>query len=212
MRAGAADGRDAYDFSHAPPPPGGYATISFLTDGGAPLLADWRAIDREGQRWAMELRTDQVGRGYRVQLAPEQSLPEGWILAAIDDDGRELTDVTGGGALSGPVPSTSTRRSWTLAAGSRAYVETVQNDVRVAFDASITDFAFSPPIPRPVRRGQEARFEFRLPVATRAIVEIFDVAGRHVATPLDPVLERGAHDVMWNGRDGEGRFVAAGGR
>ncbi len=46
--------------------------------------------------------------------------------------------------------------------------------------------------------------------ATRALLEVYDPAGRLVATLVDRKLEPGDHSVVWEGRDGRGRRVASG--
>jgi flagellar hook assembly protein FlgD len=39
---------------------------------------------------------------------------------------------------------------------------------------------------------------------------VFDLRGARVNTLLDGTLEAGERDVAWDGRDGQGRTVAAG--
>jgi hypothetical protein len=51
---------------------------------------------------------------------------------------------------------------------------------------------------------------FELPVATHAVVEVFDVRGRSVKRLLDRHLAAGRHDVVWDGRDRRGRSAASG--
>jgi hypothetical protein len=46
---------------------------------------------------------------------------------------------------------------------------------------------------------------FRLHEPGQALVEIFDVAGRHVATLTDHRTQAGMHEVVWNGRTTSGR-------
>jgi hypothetical protein len=44
----------------------------------------------------------------------------------------------------------------------------------------------------------------------RVRIELYDLAGRHVATLLDEVRPAGRVDVMWDGRDAAGRAAASG--
>jgi hypothetical protein len=53
-------------------------------------------------------------------------------------------------------------------------------------------------------------FRLGLPRAARARLEIFDVRGRLVATPLDRALPPGWHDVKWTRVDSRGKGVASG--
>jgi hypothetical protein len=66
-----------------------------------------------------------------------------------------------------------------------------------------------PAAPNPFRAATDLRFA--LPAPARARLEVFDVAGRRVATPVaDELLPAGAHVVAWDGRDASGRRVASG--
>jgi YVTN family beta-propeller protein len=63
--------------------------------------------------------------------------------------------------------------------------------------------------PNPFRDRTSLRFQ--VPDATsRVRLEIYDVAGRRVATPLDRPVTRGEHLVGWSTRDAQGRPVAPG--
>ncbi len=63
-------------------------------------------------------------------------------------------------------------------------------------------------VPNPFLPG--TRIDFRLPAAAAVRLEIFDTAGRKVATLVDGTLVEGLHSVAWNGRSSAGRRVAAG--
>jgi hypothetical protein len=54
------------------------------------------------------------------------------------------------------------------------------------------------------------RIGFGLPTNGWVKIDIFDVAGRHVAKLLDEDQTPGYHRVMWNGQDSQGRRVAPG--
>lgn len=51
---------------------------------------------------------------------------------------------------------------------------------------------------------------FYLPRGSHVRLEVYDVAGRLVATLLDGVRPAGRHAVSWNGQDGSGRTAASG--
>ena len=55
-----------------------------------------------------------------------------------------------------------------------------------------------------------ATIAFVLEKDARATIEIFDVAGHRVTTLLDRRMERGSHDVSWNGGDDRGSIRASG--
>ncbi|MBZ0269308.1 hypothetical protein K8I85_14235 [bacterium] len=63
--------------------------------------------------------------------------------------------------------------------------------------------------PNPFADNTSLRFQMDRN-ATRVRLEVFDVAGRRVAVPLDAPMTRGAHIVGWNTRDESGNAVAPG--
>jgi hypothetical protein len=213
-REGAGPDKDAFDLADAPVPPGGYASVSFAREEGDPLLTDWRSPEEEGPVWSLVFRTDRAGEPYRIRLIEERPLPEGWLLVAVDEDGAETADLTGGGVLLGEAGSTALVRRWTLTAGPPAVVnETVEDlveEIRETAAREITAFAFAGPFPNPSRPAAGTTFELLVPRDTRATVEIWNVAGRRIRTLLDGPAPRGAHALRWDGRDEAGRRVASG--
>ncbi len=76
--------------------------------------------------------------------------------------------------------------------------------------ASDATFAldFAAPSPNPVRDA--ARLAFTLPVAGAVRVDVLDVTGRRVATPVDGGYAAGAHVLRWDARDDAGHALAPG--
>lgn len=68
--------------------------------------------------------------------------------------------------------------------------------------------ALAPPMPNPSSGTTSIRFT--LPHAGRVAVRIVDVGGRSVRSLAQGHHPAGAHAVVWDGRDGSGRRVAAG--
>lgn len=62
--------------------------------------------------------------------------------------------------------------------------------------------------PNPARGA--VRLAFSLPLPEDVDARVFDVAGREVRRLHRGTLAAGAHELAWDGRDGEGREVAAG--
>ncbi|MCA9753404.1 MAG: T9SS type A sorting domain-containing protein, partial [Gemmatimonadetes bacterium] len=210
VRADATSDRDAFDLPHAPHPPAGYALASLLTENGPALRTDWRARSDDGATWQLRFETDRVGENWRVELAPEGDLPDGWRLLAWPENGGAPIELTEGGELTGVATSTRTVRTWTLAAGTPEFLGQVEDDVRDTIVAGISELAFGRAFPNPSRAGEGTSFEFRVPRATTARVAIFDVSGRLVSTVLDGRIEPGIHTLRWNGRDARGSRVASG--
>ena len=64
------------------------------------------------------------------------------------------------------------------------------------------------PAPNPSRGS--ADFVLRSPVRGRALLAVYDLVGRRLATLLDREIEPGVHHIPWMGRDGAGRAVPTG--
>ena len=63
--------------------------------------------------------------------------------------------------------------------------------------------------PNPFRASTDLRFA--LPVDSQVSLEVYDVTGRLVASPVrDERYPAGPHAVSWDGRDASGRPVASG--
>jgi hypothetical protein len=66
----------------------------------------------------------------------------------------------------------------------------------------------SPPSPNPFNPSTELAFSLDQPRSVR--LSVFDAAGRELAVLADGHRESGRYTVHWNGRDQQGRPVAAG--
>lgn len=82
-------------------------------------------------------------------------------------------------------------------------------------DASVTGIGEGPdpgfgarPVPNPCRGATE--FVVRAPERGRAVLAVFDLGGRRLATVLDREIEPGVQRVSWTGRDDAGRPATAG--
>jgi hypothetical protein len=84
---------------------------------------------------------------------------------------------------------------------------TVQQNVDVRTEVADA-LEFAPPVPNPVR--DLARLSFALPQPGVARLEVFDLAGRRVATLAEGDLVAGRHVRGWDLRDDGGRRVASG--
>lgn len=68
--------------------------------------------------------------------------------------------------------------------------------------------ALAPAMPNPFRAGTALMLS--MPEPGRALVEVYDVAGRRVRTLEQGVLTAGEHTLRWDGRDERGAPVASG--
>lgn len=100
-----------------------------------------------------------------------------------------------------------------VAAGHGAPVTMAQATVGTSVSSvddgtGIPAFRLAGAAPNPFSGRTTIRFE----TAARGPVrlDLYDIAGRHVRTLVDAVLEAEAHQAVWNGRDDRGATVAAG--
>jgi len=74
------------------------------------------------------------------------------------------------------------------------------------------DFALAQSTPNPFRlsTGARAKISFALTQAAAVHLHIYNVLGQEVAELLNASREVGKHEVLWNGRDAQGRLVPSG--
>ena len=58
--------------------------------------------------------------------------------------------------------------------------------------------------------SKDTRVSYSVPAPGRAVVEVYDVAGRRVATLVDGHVDAGEHEAVWDGIGGDGLRVASG--
>jgi hypothetical protein len=84
----------------------------------------------------------------------------------------------------------------------------VVDPVSVGEPALPTVFALRAAVPNPSRVG--TRIAFDLPEESPVSLGVFDVAGRLVRTLLGESRPAGVHEVVWDGRDEQGKRVSPG--
>ena len=75
-------------------------------------------------------------------------------------------------------------------------------------DDAVTTMALGPGAPNPFTA--ETALQFSLPTREHAVVEVYDVSGRLVATLVDGSMPAGVNPVVWDGRDNQGAPAASG--
>jgi hypothetical protein len=206
VRPGATSSRDAFDFADPPAPPAGYATASFLSSDGIPLLTDFQSAGGHGAQWTLTFRSDRRGEPFRIAFEPDRPLPAGWRMIAIEGHGLRETDLGASPVVSGVVVSDSFERTWTIAAGDESHL----NAARTLAASGATQFILGDAVPNPVSRGAAVSIDLEVPRASRTEIRVYDVAGRIVRTLSDGMRAQGAFRITWDGKDDGGRNVAAG--
>jgi hypothetical protein len=80
--------------------------------------------------------------------------------------------------------------------------------IDVRDEATPSALVVEPNLPNPFQRGTS--FAFSTPTDGHVRLEVYDLTGRRVATPVDRELPAGPHAVHWNGRGEGGSLLAPG--
>jgi hypothetical protein len=98
----------------------------------------------------------------------------------------------------------------TLASGTDIYAQRVGREYFTAIPEELVDrgTALSQNRPNPFRPSTTLSYD--LPSSSHVLLQIFDLAGRLVACPVNAVQDAGPHSVVWDGTSDAGERVAAG--
>ncbi len=201
--------------------PGSVAVALFVTTGftgpsGAPsnTLANdtfWKSDEvfiSMGDSATAKLDFDNV-QGYSLSDNPfphtagDQSVPDGTAGVAINTFDRLQVSAIGWEVRSGGGPADAsliiTPRGATVG----------QDPVGVESNPELPmEFRFFQNVPNPF--NPMTQIAYHVPHESGVSIRIYDVSGRLVRTLVDGVRQPGRHLTVWNGRDGQGRRVAAG--
>ena len=207
LAADANDGYDDADFGKPPCPPGRFLAVSSLLvqdDAGATRLAgDFRAPGAQGWRFPLLVQGN-VGTAATLRLTDLPNLPQEYAVALVDLSTGQAYDLRAGGGLVLPLLPSVEGIRYDLVIGTEAWLrgevgETTSMPRRTAL---------LPNYPNPFNPSTKLVFELVAP--SHARLEIFDVAGRYVATLLNGQTPGGRHVITWDGRDSRGRTQASG--
>ncbi|MBD3367078.1 MAG: choice-of-anchor D domain-containing protein [Candidatus Eisenbacteria bacterium] len=119
---------------------------------------------------------------YEIQFDATGAIEETLYTATLTFSTRDCPDVSGGTTLDD------------LTVALQAYVQS-----GTGVPDTPTVLALKPAVPNPFRSRTAVRL--LLPAPAEALVEIYDVSGRRVATLADGPLPAGVNRLEWNGRD-----------
>lgn len=84
---------------------------------------------------------------------------------------------------------------------------TYHNEVTVTVELP-NKFALEPNAPNPF--NPETTIKFRLPVASRVSLKVYNILGQEIATLVDRTMDGGFHQAVWNGLNKYNQSVASG--
>ncbi|MCK5146538.1 right-handed parallel beta-helix repeat-containing protein, partial [bacterium] len=154
---------------------------------------------------ALELEiSGQAGAGDIVEVFADSS-DEGQIYL-----GRATANASGEFSVS--LSEASTLENITATAtdtdGNTSAFSTVITSVKASDSSVPMQYTLFQNYPNPF--NPETHILFQIPRSTMVVINIFDVRGRLVATPVDRQADPGVYNLMWNGRDHCGEPVASG--
>ncbi|MBK7047842.1 MAG: hypothetical protein IPH48_15330 [bacterium] len=158
----------------------------------------------------MRLDATRADQPFEVRFTPERPLPAGWQLRAIDTGTLHEVDLLKDGRLTGRVVGSPFRRTWRLVAGPVEYQDQARQEATEELTVSIVAFALRPATPNPAPAGEGMTITLEAPRAIEGSLCVYDLRGRMVARLYEGVISQGLTEYRWNGRDGNGREVAAG--
>lgn len=208
QRLGASAARDPFDYGEPPAPPAGALSLAWRSAEDQRLACDWRGLGGTGERWLLELDSDQAGADVRIEGLLTGALPAGWSLVAVDAATFAETPLLPDLALAGRLRSSP--RRWHLLAGDGAFLAAARSAIAGEFAAGLDAFALWPAQPNPCRRAEGALIALAAPRAAAASLRIFDVQGRLVRRLHEGPVAAGLARFTWQGEDERGARVAAG--
>ncbi len=144
-----------------------------------------------------------TGTSFTLRWPSMVNFPDDWGFQLVDLETSATIDLRAASsytfsatpAASNPGDATAPPLVAAFAGGTARFVLHVTPGVPTGTPASHlpTEFALAPPAPNPATA--EALMRFDLPEATDVTIEVFDLVGRRVTTPMDARLEAGRHSA-----------------
>ncbi|MFH1844772.1 MAG: FlgD immunoglobulin-like domain containing protein [bacterium] len=210
LRAEATSDKDPFDFWEPPLPPGGYAGLTFLTPEDDWLITDYRDPNSTGERWRLQMSSDQVDVRFQIRFIPDRDLPSNWRVLVIDPATLLEYDVLAGDLVTGRVGSKDFTRTWQILAGEDDYVTSERQAIQEEYNRGITNFSLAPAFPNPFEATTGTTISMTTPRTTARTLRIYDLRGRVVKTLQAGWVDQGLTRINWYGDDDSGHRAAAG--
>ncbi|HOP07508.1 MAG TPA: T9SS type A sorting domain-containing protein [candidate division Zixibacteria bacterium] len=137
-----------------------------------------------------------LGENWSATHLVERSQETGWALSEESVAGEVIQQMLAAAIECPETPGTKQLREM---------LQTALGEAAPALPTSLTLYGNYPNPFNPT-----TTISYYLPEAGQVTVEIFNLLGQRVATPVDQSLPAGYHAVEWNGRDQSGAMVASG--
>ncbi len=188
------NGWDHFDYPE-PPKIGEFVELYFKQDQKN-LTGDFRTIGGDGYIYSFMIQSDRA-RETIIEVMPF-NLPDNytWQIIAPESGVKYTSDV---------VHLSSGSQEYKLVVGKTDFVEHSTS----GFKNLPESFQLAQNYPNPF--NPETRVRFELPKASKISMDIYDIMGRKIKSLSgDDYRQAGYYEVMWNGKNDQGRNVASG--
>jgi hypothetical protein len=209
VRKDALEGRDLYDRVEPPPPMGKYLSLFFdhrdWENYQGIYSVDVRNPGQEGYVWPMSITTPMLEETIQVHWTFDQSLPQDWGAYLFDSyegfsqnllQGKSITYKTG--------KVKPDRRVFKLVIGTKNFIE----NEREGISLEPHEFTLFQNYPNPFNPTTDIRYT--LPRRSDVELAVFNTIGQQVRVLIKENQKAGVHQVVWDGKDYNGRAVSSG--
>jgi hypothetical protein len=174
-------------------------------DESAPYLSDYRDQLGEGQSWRIRIRNE-TGKAALLRFSDLETLPQGIRAMLLDGtSGRALELSASGIELSG---KRKVEEDFDILVGTPEYLETMVHE----FKKRACIFSLEQNLPNPFYTETSIRYSIPASLSgpQPVMLRIYDMQGKLVRELVNGDRKSGFHEIIWSGRDENGRRVSAG--
>jgi hypothetical protein len=201
-RSNATDARDDFDLVEAPPI-GEYIQLSII-ENEERFAANFKPALTPGNQWEMELSVSPlIELPVHINLLETGKLQEGQQLYILDKD-FDCAIATTEKNFSVKISREMPVRHFKVLVGTKEYAE--QNSQGISLIP--LDYRLDQNFPNPF--NPETIIPYQLGRRSMVSLEIYNILGQRIRTLIHDVQNTGQYAVTWDGRNDEGKLVAAG--
>jgi len=205
------DAKEGWDFRDRaePPPVGSYVSLYFEHKDWQyhpeTYTADIRGPDKNGYIWEFAVETMVQEQPVTIHWTLYQKLPEGWKAYLLDLDQGVSTNMLRNKSIeynsSKEIPN---YHRFKMIVGTKEFVENHNDGIPLV----PVKFALFQNYPNPF--NPDTKISYSIPKKCEVEIVIFNIIGQRVKKLVRSVKNAGRYQVIWDGRDDQGRFVSSG--
>ncbi len=204
-RGSATGSWDSNDYPEPPPPPGEYVSVCFPHEDWQIYpdiyTSDFRSVDGEGHTWKVRVYGDRSAAS--LTFKGISRLPDEFEAYLLDPKGNVYFELEDDEAYAFGIGEESFRE-FEVVIGPEAYL----GEEISRFRPLPQNYDLSQNYPNPFNSGTFVSYE--LPKSCRVSIEIYNVLGQKVATPVDTFSGPGYFSITYDGKNDLGEELASG--